>query len=123
MPQWPPYCSKSDLNLQQLNCGIKSNLNFQYSVGLPAATSKGQHTHLSAAHVNSQPPSFFAHEQPFSVAIAGQPTSFSIEALFTSIEGSLCKKISIECYQVLLNVKNLVTSMIEAFFNHFKYLM
>jgi hypothetical protein len=41
--------------------------------------------------VSSQPTSFFAHELPFSVANAGRPTSFSIEALYTSIGGTPCK--------------------------------
>jgi hypothetical protein len=61
----------------------------EYSVGLPAATSKGnspsQSTRLSAtlphcAHelVSSQPTSCFANELPFSVANAGRPTAFSI---------------------------------------------
>ncbi len=48
-----------------------------------------QNTCLSAtlpcALVSSQPTSCFAHELPFSVANAGRPTSFSIEALYTSI--------------------------------------
>jgi len=41
--------------------------------------------------VSSQPTSCFAHELPFSVVNAGQPTSFSIEALYTSIGGIPCK--------------------------------
>jgi len=41
--------------------------------------------------VSSQQTSCFAHEQPFSVVNAGQPTSISIEALYTSIGGTPCK--------------------------------
>ena len=47
--------------------------------------------HSLAALVSSQPTSCFAHELPFSVANAGQQTSFSIEALNTSIRGAPCK--------------------------------
>jgi len=71
------------------------------SVGLPAATSKGKLPHKKlvcllhslAMLVNSQPTSCFAHELPFSVVNAGQPTSFSIEALYTSIGGTPCKNL------------------------------
>jgi len=41
--------------------------------------------------MSSKPTSCFAHEVPFSVVNAGQPTSFSIEALYTSIGGTPCK--------------------------------
>ncbi len=41
--------------------------------------------HFPAWLVSSQPTSCFDHELTFSVANAGQPTSFSIEALYTSI--------------------------------------
>jgi len=55
---------------------------------LQAATSKDktalQNTCLSAKLRR------YAHELPFSVANAGQPTSSSIEALYTSIGGSPC---------------------------------
>jgi len=40
--------------------------------------------------MSSQPTLSFAHELPFPVANAGQPTSFSIEALYTSIGGTPC---------------------------------
>jgi len=41
--------------------------------------------------VSLQPNLCFAHELPFSVVNAGQPTSFSIKALFPSIGGTPCK--------------------------------
>jgi hypothetical protein len=61
------------------------------SVGLPATTSKGnaplQNTRLSATH--PQYTLCFAHELPFSVVNAGQPFSFSFDALYTPIWNSL----------------------------------
>jgi len=74
------------------------------SVGLPATTSQGnapsQNTCLSATlplYAREEPTSCFAHELPFSVVNAGQPTSYSIEALYTSIGGTPVGKFSIEC--------------------------
>ena len=63
--------------------------------------------HSLAALVSSQPTSCFAHEQPFSVANAGQPTSFSIGALYTSIGGTPCKNFPlsvVRLYFVILNL-------------------
>ncbi len=60
------------------------------SVGQPVTTSKGN-KHYLAMLLSSQPTSCFAHELPFSVVNAGQPNSFSIEALYTSIGESPCK--------------------------------
>jgi len=45
--------------------------------------------------MSSQPTSVFAHELPFSVVNASQPTSFSIEALYTSIGATPCKNLSV----------------------------
>ncbi len=53
--------------------------------------------HSLAAPVSSQPTSCFVHEQPFSVANAGQPTSFQLE-LCTLQLGELPVKI---CHWVL----------------------
>jgi len=72
------------------------------SVGLPATTLKGnapsQNTRLSAtlpryACELTANLVFCSFALPFSVVNAGQPTSFSIEALYTSIRGNPCKKI------------------------------
>ena len=56
--------------------------------------------HSLAALVSSQPTSCFAHEQPFSVANAGQPTSFSIGALYTSIGGTPCKNLPLSVVRI-----------------------
>ncbi len=47
--------------------------------------------HSPAVLVSLQPTRCFAHGLPFSVLNDGQPTSFSIEALYTSIVGAPCK--------------------------------
>jgi hypothetical protein len=47
--------------------------------------------HSLAVLISSQSTSCFDYEVPFSVANAGWPTSFSIEALYTSIKGTPCK--------------------------------
>jgi len=44
--------------------------------------------HTLTTLMSSKPTSCFACEPPFSVSNAGQLTSFSIEALYTSIGGS-----------------------------------
>ncbi len=81
----------------------------EYSVGLSAATSKGNTPLQNACFSTTLPHCaceltanhVFCSWLPFSVANAGQPTSFSIEALYTSIG-----KISIECCKDLLPVRN-----------------
>ncbi len=56
--------------------------------------------HSLAALVSSKPTSCFVHEQPFSVANAGQPTSFSIGALYTSTGGTPCKNLPLSVVRI-----------------------
>jgi hypothetical protein len=56
--------------------------------------------HSLAALVSSQPTLCFAHEQPFSVSNAGQPTSVSIGALYTSIGGTPCKNLPLSVVRI-----------------------
>jgi len=70
------------------------------SVGLPATTSKGNAPSQSTRFSATLPR--YAHELPFSAVIAGQPTSFSIEALYTSIGGTPCKNFPLSVVRLYL---------------------
>ena len=53
--------------------------------------------------LSSQPTLCFAHELPFSVSNADQPTSFSTEALNILIRRTPGKKFPIKCFKDIIN--------------------
>jgi len=79
--------------IEQFNFNISLTINGK-TIGVATDSSLFENTTFSVEVC------YFPHELPFSVVNAGQATSLSIEALYTSIRGTPCKNVPLRVIRI-----------------------